>query len=155
MYNPTIISHILKDKHRDLRLESSFVDISAHALFDTCNFTLGLQNGHYRNVVCPPDHLASDTSLSGKSASRRAVEGGCQLTWVVSIDVEVKVKKRLGRHALGDHCKKIDGNDVGTAFGSVVAAIELTPADSKGESEIVAAHFMKTGRVVRLDQKTL
>lgn len=47
----------------------------------------------------------------GKAVSRRAVEGGGWLTWVVSVDNVLKVEKRLGRQTVHGHRTKPDGQD--------------------------------------------
>jgi hypothetical protein len=151
MYNVQIISHILKIQHLDLRLHSTFVDGGVHPRFGTRNFTLRLQNGNCSEVVCPPDHPVSDTLLFSKAVSRCKVEGGSWLTWVASVDDVAKVKKRFRRQALDGHRKKLGGNDLGTALGSAVEVIWLTPADIEGGSEILDEHLMTPSGIVKLD----
>jgi hypothetical protein len=43
------------------------------------------------------------------------------------------------------------GNELSVALGSEVEIIWLTPADTEGESGIVAVHLMTPSGVVRLD----
>ena len=42
------------------QLGSTFTAGGIQPRFDTCDFTLPLQNGHYLEVVCPLDHPSSD-----------------------------------------------------------------------------------------------
>ena len=43
------------------------------------------------------------------------------------------------------------GNDLATALGSEVEVMWLSPADTEGESGIVAVHLMTSSGVVRVD----
>ena len=43
------------------------------------------------------------------------------------------------------------GNDLATALGSEVEVMLLSPADTEGESGIVAVHLMTPSDVVRVD----
>ena len=94
------------------RIGSAFIDGGIHPRFGTRNFTLPLTNGHYLEVVCPLDHPAADATPFGKAVSKRAVEGGGWLTWVVSVDDVSKIESRLGRQAVDGHRTKPDGSDL-------------------------------------------
>ena len=94
------------------RIGSTFVDGGIHPRFGTRNFTLSLQNGHYLEVVCPLDHPSSDSTPFGKAVSRRAIEGGGWLTWVVAVNDVSKIEKRLGRAEVDGHRTKPDGKDL-------------------------------------------
>jgi hypothetical protein len=43
------------------------------------------------------------------------------------------------------------GNDLATALGSEVEVVWLSPADTEGESGIIAVHLMTPSGVVRVD----
>jgi hypothetical protein len=108
------------------RLGSTFVDGGVHPRFGTRNFTLALQNGHYIEVVCPLDHPSTD----GKAIAK-----------IVKVEIA------------GDEKRITDwlGNDLATALGSEVEVMWLSPADTEGESGIVAVHLMTPSGVVRVD----
>ena len=108
------------------RLGSTFVDGGVHPRFGTRNFTLALQNGHYIEVVCPLDHPSTD----GKAIAK-----------IVKVEIA------------GDEKRITDllGNDLATALGSEVEVQWLSPADTEGESGIVAVHLMTPSGVVRVD----
>ena len=108
------------------RLGSTFVDGGVHPRFGTRNFTLALQNGHYIEVVCPLDHPSTD----GKAIAK-----------IVKVEIA------------GDEKRITDwlGNDLATALGSEVEVIWSSPADTEGESGIVAVHLMTPSGVVRVD----
>ena len=108
------------------RLGSTFVDGGVHPRFGTRNFTLPLQNGHYIEVVCPLDHPSTD---------------GKAIVKIVKVEIA------------GDEKRITDwlGNDLATALGSEVEVMWLSPADTEGESGIVAVHLMTPSGVVRVD----
>jgi hypothetical protein len=80
--------------------------------FDTRNFTLPLQNGHYLEVICPLDNPSSDSTPFSKAVSQRAAEGGGWLTWVVAVDDVSKIEKCLGCAAVDGHLTKPDGKGI-------------------------------------------
>ena len=94
------------------KLGTTFVDGGIHPRFGTRNFTAPLQNGHYIEVVCPLDHPATDSNPFGRAVSKRAVEGGGWLTWVLSTKDIRKIENRIGRPAAEGHRTKPDGTDL-------------------------------------------
>jgi hypothetical protein len=94
------------------RLGSTLVDSIIYPRFDTRNFILPLQNGHYLEVVCSLDHLSSDSTPFGKAVSQRATEVGGWLTWVVAVDDVSKIEMRSNRAAVDGHRAKPDGKDL-------------------------------------------
>jgi hypothetical protein len=60
--------------------DGAFVDGGVHPRFGTRNFTMPLQNGQYIEVLCPPDHPATEQTPWGKAVSKKAQEGGGWLT---------------------------------------------------------------------------
>ncbi len=93
-------------------LGATFVDGGIHPRFGTRNFTVPLQNGHYLEVVCPLDHPATDSNAFGSAVSKRAVDGGGWLTWVLSTNDVRPIEDRIGRPAAEGHRTKPDGTDL-------------------------------------------
>ena len=94
------------------KLGTTFVDGGIHPRFGTRNFTAPLQNGHYIEVVCPLDHPATASNPFGLAVSKRAIEGGGWLTWVLSTDDIRQIENRIGRPAAEGHRTKPDGTDL-------------------------------------------
>ena len=109
-----------------VRIGSTFVDYRFHHRFDAGNFTLTLQNGHCIDVVCPLDHQVTN----GKAIIKT-------MKFEIAGD-PVRIKEWLDI-------------DLVTALGSGVEVEWLIPADTIGESGIVAVHLMISSGVVRLD----
>ena len=111
-------------QHLGTRFGSTFVDDGIHPRFGKHNFTFPLQNGHYLEAVCPPDHPSSNSTPFGKAVSQRAAEGGGWLTWVVAVDDVSKIEKRLGRAAVDGHRTKPDGKDLAWKQIGVLGTLE-------------------------------
>ena len=103
---------------------ATFVDGGIHPGFGTRNFILPLSNGLYIEVVCPLDHPAVDSTPFGQMVSKKSIEGGGWLTWVVSTKDISDIESRLGRKAVRGHRKKPNGNDLEWLQVGVIATID-------------------------------
>ena len=113
-----------KLQHPDARLGSSFIDDGIHLSFSAGNYTLPLQNGHYPEVVCPPDHPSSYSTPFGKPVSQLTAESGGCLTWVVVVDDVSTIEKRLERATVDGHCTKPDEKDLSWKQISILGTLE-------------------------------
>jgi len=94
------------------QLGASFIDGGIHPQFGTRNFILPLANSRYIEVVCPLDHPASDKSPFGQLVTKKSIEGGGWLSWVIAVDDISAIEKKLERSAVKGHRKKPDGFDL-------------------------------------------
>ena len=67
-------------------LGATFQDGGRHPQFGTRNFILPLAGGCYVEVVSALDHPAAEKAPFGQAVSRRALDGGGWLSWVVAVD---------------------------------------------------------------------
>lgn len=91
---------------------TAFVDGGIHPRFGTRNFTAPLVDGRYVEVVCPLDHPSVETSAFGRLVTKKALEGGGWLSWVISVENLKPIEERLGRQSISGHRKKPDGTEV-------------------------------------------
>ena len=71
---------------------STFVDGEILPRFSTRHLMPPLQNRHYLEVICPLDYTSSYSTPFGKAVSRRAVEGGGWLTWILQSMMLLRLK---------------------------------------------------------------
>jgi len=111
-----------------------------------------LRDGHYIEVVYSLNHPASDTSPFEKVVTKRVLEGGGWLTWVVSVDGAhhakiVKIEIVGDEKTIEDYC----GCNIAHAVGDI-EVVWANPADNDGENGIGAVYLPLPNGVVRFDQ---
>lgn len=93
-------------------LGDTFIDGGRHPSFGTRNFTLGLSDGAYIEVVAPLDHPSALKAPFGQAVQRRAESGGGWMSWVVATDNIDEIESRLERKAASGARIRPDGTTI-------------------------------------------